>query len=966
MNGRPMSARGLRVPRLATGLAFAGQLLCLAAVTVFLLGLTAGGQQRAAAATRSAWLGLTVSAPRTVKVGEPLALHLTVTNQTGRPCGLAPSSQGTVGLAVRRDGVPLYPGFAVVEPIVDIRSALAAGAQSVTPGGRISLSLSSTSESGASALSALSLAPDGTTVKARWLLDQPGSYAIAVTYAMPGGPGECPGGSGTATVTITVAKHCAKGFLTPLLPVLPWLFGGGAVLALPAALSLLGRLGTRRLVLSRRLVLARATAVAVCTALIGLSTPVVASADIVIADGADTDLKADYNQCLATFTTDDPLDIIPGLLHLIHVEIHREYGDISSSQRNFFDPTRLEVYWNPHAPLAFIGGVPEDMCATLYHELIHISDMSAATTDDAPCSDKYIVMREEVRAARGENLYRANRQLMTRPTYGSKPLPPGTDPDYAAVAKDCDATQPPPPPPPVRNTGGCNIPDRERPQAQLRASRREQESPEPDFSGASCSTGDPHFTTFDGRQYDFQTVGEFVLAKADGIEVQARQAPLFDSRLASVNSAVGLRVGSDRLSFAMQDQDQDGIRIQLNGVDIVPSTDPLTLPGGGTLVVADDGQFETRWPDGTEARIGTMSSWGLSLVVVPSTTLRGKTQGLLGNYDGDPSNDLVTGAGQVLADPPDPKLLFGPFADSWRVTDATSLLPYPPGTDTATFTDKTFPDKPVTLADLDPARVAEARALCRALGVTDSPQLEACVLDVALSGQPAFATAAEDVNQHVTGQQPPPGGVVEPGGTLRDGSRAAGSLAEPGQTDVYHLDLGPATVFRLADLTKGDGNSGTFTLTFKLDPDQSLDAPGFTYTSNYQWRVDRGGTYTLTVTRTDGDTGPYGFILLTAKEKRIPMTVGQAVSGNLEARGRVDIHTFTAPATGKLHLNNGTGCDLSAGLVDDSPAPNVLVPYGVCSDIDMETVEAGKKYDLINWSDDQNTGQYSFTPVIIS
>ncbi|WP_194924196.1 VWD domain-containing protein [Catenulispora pinisilvae] len=961
-----MSARGLRVPRLATGLAFAGQLLCLAAVTVFLLGLTAGGQQRAAAATRSAWLGLTVSAPRTVKVGDPLALHLTVTNQTGRPCGLAPSSQGTVGLAVRRDGVPLYPGFAVVEPIVDIRSALAAGAQSVAPGGRISLSLSSTSESGASALSALSLAPDGTTVKARWLLDKPGSYAIAVTYAMPGGPGECPGSSGTATVTITVAKHCAKGFLTPLLPTLPWLFGGGAVLALPAALSLLGRLGTRRLVLSRRLVLARATAVAVCTALIGLSTPVVASADIVIADGADTDLKADYNQCLATFTTDDPLDIIPGLLHLIHVEIHREYGDISSSQRNFFDPTRLEVYWNPHAPLAFIGGVPEDMCATLYHELIHISDMSAATTDDAPCSDKYIVMREEVRASRGENLYRANRQLMTRPTYGSKPLPPGTDPDYAAVAKDCDATQPPPPPPPVRNTGGCNIPDRERPQAQLRASRRDQESPEPDFSGASCSTGDPHFTTFDGRQYDFQTVGEFVLAKADGIEVQARQAPLFDSRLASVNSAVGLRVGSDRLSFAMQDQDQDGIRIQLNGVDIVPSTDPLTLPGGGTLVVADDGQFETRWPDGTEARIGTMSSWGLSLVVVPSTTLRGKTQGLLGNYDGDPSNDLVTGAGQVLADPPDPKLLFGPFADSWRVTDTTSLLPYPPGTDTATFTDKTFPDKPVTLADLDPARVAEARALCRALGVTDSPQLEACVLDVALSGQPAFATAAEDVNQHVTGQQPPPGGVVEPGGTLRDGSRAAGSLAEPGQTDVYHLDLGPATVFRLADLTKGDGNSGTFTLTFKLDPDQSLDAPGFTYTSNYQWRVDRGGTYTLTVTRTDGDTGPYGFILLTAKEKRIPMTVGQAVSGNLEARGRVDIHTFTAPATGKLHLNNGTGCDLSAGLVDDSPAPNVLVPYGVCSDIDMETVEAGKKYDLIIWSDDQNTGQYSFTPVIIS
>jgi len=49
---------------------------------------------------------------------------------------------------------------------------------------------------------------------------------------------------------------------------------------------------------------------------------------------------------------------------------------------------------------------------------------------------------------------------------------------------------------------------------------------------------------------------------------------------------------------------------------------------------------------------------------------------LLGDYDGDNTNDIRTNLGEELSNKPQADQLYGSFTDGWRVTDDTSLFVY--------------------------------------------------------------------------------------------------------------------------------------------------------------------------------------------------------------------------------------------------------------------------------------------------
>ena len=72
----------------------------------------------------------------------------------------------------------------------------------------------------------------------------------------------------------------------------------------------------------------------------------------------------------------------------------------------------------------------------------------------------------------------------------------------------------------------------------------------------------------------------------------------------------------------------------------------------------------------------------------------GAWTGLFGDTDGNRENDLRTSDGKVLEQPLEFDQMYKVFAESWRVTNKTSLFTYNKGEDTEAFTDRTFPKAP--------------------------------------------------------------------------------------------------------------------------------------------------------------------------------------------------------------------------------------------------------------------------------
>lgn len=258
-----------------------------------------------------------------------------------------------------------------------------------------------------------------------------------------------------------------------------------------------------------------------------------------------------------------------------------------------------------------------------------------------------------------------------------------------------------------------------------------------DDEGSGSSSGDPHLRTYDGLLYDLQAVGELVLTRAPGLEVHVRYEPWFDSDRVSVTTAVGARIGGATVTVDHRREGVSAIEVAVDG-DPIDTGTTVDLPDGGELV---RGRTEVLATAGDGSTLGVDLRPGfLNVRVRPADGL--VPEGLLGDRDGDPADDLATPDGPLDATAPTADDLYGRFAEAWRVTDATSLLPYRGGETTATFTDRSFPAAPATLDDVSVARAIAARILCREAGVVAGDALGACVLDVALTGDEDFARGA--------------------------------------------------------------------------------------------------------------------------------------------------------------------------------------------------------------------------------
>jgi hypothetical protein len=286
--------------------------------------------------------------------------------------------------------------------------------------------------------------------------------------------------------------------------------------------------------------------------------------------------------------------------------------------------------------------------------------------------------------------------------------------------------------------------------------------------GHGTSHGDPHIITYDGYRYSFQTVGEFWLTAAtDGhFQVQARQKQI-PGRPVSMNTAVAMEVGGHRLGIYAQDAPDGGSPLWLDGRPLDVGDGPLPLPGGGTLQHLGN-RYQVTWPTGESLLVSSIGMGGANFLTLNVELSRQPMgyEGLLGNFNGTPDDDLrIRGGGvippqdvyapvtrlvQGIIPAPIPlnrletaffEQLYRQFGDSWRVAATDSLFDYGPGQSTETFTRRDFPSQFPSLLGVAPAEIQSATRLCREAGVDDQ-LMEGCVFDVAATGNPDFVQGA--------------------------------------------------------------------------------------------------------------------------------------------------------------------------------------------------------------------------------
>jgi hypothetical protein len=276
----------------------------------------------------------------------------------------------------------------------------------------------------------------------------------------------------------------------------------------------------------------------------------------------------------------------------------------------------------------------------------------------------------------------------------------------------------------------------------------------------ATNDGDPHITTTNGIHYNFQAAGEFTaLRDIGGLEIQTRQSPastfglVFDgytglTTCVSLNTALAARVGRHRVTYQPNFKnaaDPGGLQLRVDG-----ALTPLTTAGlnlGGGRIVQTAGALEIDFPDGT-VLIATpyfaAPQWFLNIGVYNTEV----TEGIMGSIrQGSwlPALPNGTSVGTMPALNQRYAVLNQTFANAWRVSNATSLFDYAPGTSTATFTFAEWPaekgsclvpNHPKPVKPLDQVR---AREICRP--VTGKTRNADCVFDVAATGVPGFAQA---------------------------------------------------------------------------------------------------------------------------------------------------------------------------------------------------------------------------------
>ncbi len=281
--------------------------------------------------------------------------------------------------------------------------------------------------------------------------------------------------------------------------------------------------------------------------------------------------------------------------------------------------------------------------------------------------------------------------------------------------------------------------------------------------GAAANEGDPHMTTVDGTRYDFQSAGEFVSLRGDGLEVQTRQTAVGTTffpganghtglaTCVSLNTAVAAQVGSQRISYQPGLDgvpDPSGLELRVDGNLVTLGASGINLADGGRITpTSANGGLRVTFPSGASLVVtpgwwSSQSKWYMNVNLYNTLASEG-TLGALAPGSWLPALPDGSSLGPrptAIADRY--RVLNQTFADAWRVTNASSLFDYAPGSSSADFALPSWPlDSPPCEVPqqppADPLDLAAAQAACAP--ISNENRNANCVFDVQVTGEVGFA-----------------------------------------------------------------------------------------------------------------------------------------------------------------------------------------------------------------------------------
>lgn len=263
----------------------------------------------------------------------------------------------------------------------------------------------------------------------------------------------------------------------------------------------------------------------------------------------------------------------------------------------------------------------------------------------------------------------------------------------------------------------------------------------PENSGASSRTAggtanDPIVSGLDGGRVFLHPAGEFlaIRSKNDEFAAQVRFEPV-GLRPVSTTTSLAVRTGKDVVSITVKP-----LVIHVNGQEIKSDFSTYLLQDKAYLTRPAANRYEiiTTWGDLIEVRV--LPTFNLSWYVRTLNEKRkNQVEGLLGQFNDNPEDDFQDKAGNIYKFNSPRTDFYKKYANDWRITQNQSILVYPAGKTSDSYTKLEFPEKGISLFDFDVADRQKAEQTCRNAGITGEPDLSNCMIDVLATGMNEMA-----------------------------------------------------------------------------------------------------------------------------------------------------------------------------------------------------------------------------------